>query len=65
MRPFGIFYLHFILWPFGIFVGHLVHFSHFGMLFQEKSGNPAPAAVDEGLSAESRMIGFQPTFCPT
>jgi hypothetical protein len=28
-------------WPFGIFDGHLVHFSRFGMLQQEKSGKPA------------------------
>jgi hypothetical protein len=45
----------YILWPFGIFCGHLVHFvviwyilrsfwyifPRFGMLYQEKSGNPA------------------------
>jgi hypothetical protein len=44
----GIFYEHVvyftaignILWPFGIFCGHLVYFSRFGMLCQEKSGNP-------------------------
>jgi hypothetical protein len=38
----------YILWPFGIFCGHLayllyvhlVYFSRFGMLDQEKSGNP-------------------------
>jgi hypothetical protein len=45
----------YILWPFGLclcyghlvyfvaiwyFNGHLVHFSRFGMLHQEKSGNP-------------------------
>jgi hypothetical protein len=29
------------LWPFGIFYGHLVYFSRFGILHQEKSGNPA------------------------
>jgi hypothetical protein len=28
-------------WPFGIFYGHLVYFSRFGKLQQEKSGNPA------------------------
>jgi hypothetical protein len=33
LLPFGIP----ILWPFGIFCGH---FSRFGMLYQEKSGNP-------------------------
>jgi hypothetical protein len=27
------------LWSFGIFCGHLLYFSRFGMLFQEKSGN--------------------------
>jgi hypothetical protein len=30
-----------MLWPLGIFVGHLVYFSRFGILQQEKSGNPA------------------------
>jgi hypothetical protein len=30
-----------ILWPFGIFYPVLVHFTRFGMLYQEKSGNPA------------------------
>jgi hypothetical protein len=31
-----------ILWPFGIFFGHLEYiFPRFGMLYQEKSGNPA------------------------
>jgi hypothetical protein len=29
-----------ILWPFGIFYGHLVHFFGFGIMYQEKSGNP-------------------------
>jgi hypothetical protein len=29
-----------ILWPFGIFCGHLVYFPRFGMLYLEKSGNP-------------------------
>jgi hypothetical protein len=28
------------LWPFGKVRGHLVQSSHFGMLNQEKSGNP-------------------------
>jgi hypothetical protein len=28
-----------ILRPFGIFYGHLVYFSRFGILHQEKSGN--------------------------
>jgi hypothetical protein len=30
-----------ILWPFGISSLVLVHFTNFGMLYQEKSGNPA------------------------
>jgi hypothetical protein len=29
-----------ILWPFGIFCGHLVIYPHFGIFYQEKSGNP-------------------------
>jgi hypothetical protein len=28
------------LWPFGTFCVHLVHFSGFGIMYQEKSGNP-------------------------
>jgi hypothetical protein len=42
----GLFYfaIWYILWPFGIFYGYLVYFSHFGRLFQEKSGNPGCAA---------------------
>jgi hypothetical protein len=31
----------YILWPFGIFFGHLVYFSRFGKSQQGKSGNPA------------------------
>jgi hypothetical protein len=30
-----------ILWPFAVPCGNLVHFSSFGMLYREKSGNPA------------------------
>jgi hypothetical protein len=30
----------YILWPFGTVCGHLVNFLGFGMLYQEKSGNP-------------------------
>jgi hypothetical protein len=29
-----------ILWPFGVFCGNLVYFPRFGILVQEKSGNP-------------------------
>jgi hypothetical protein len=28
------------LWPLGTFSIHLVHFSGFGIMYQEKSGNP-------------------------
>jgi hypothetical protein len=31
-----------MLWPFGLFYGHLLYFSSFGMFYQEKSGNPVP-----------------------
>jgi hypothetical protein len=58
MEDVGIFHDHLVLflaichisWPFGIFYGHLVYFSQFGMLFQEKSGNPP------------LVEGFVPTF---
>jgi hypothetical protein len=48
MEEVGIFYGHlvystaiwYILWPFGIFYGYFVCFSRFGMLYQEKFGNP-------------------------
>jgi hypothetical protein len=30
----------YILWPLGTFHGYLIHFFRFGMLYQEKSGNP-------------------------
>jgi hypothetical protein len=38
----------FILRPFGIFCGYLVYFPHFGMLHQEKSGNPASDMMRRG-----------------
>jgi hypothetical protein len=48
MEKLGIFYGHLvyftaignILWPFSIFCGNLVYFPRFGILDQEKSGNP-------------------------
>jgi hypothetical protein len=50
MEDVGIFYGHlvnfmffcYILWTFGIVGGNLPIFSRFGILYQEKSGNPAP-----------------------
>jgi hypothetical protein len=49
MEDVGIFYGHlvfftvfcYILWAFGIVRGNFVYFPHFGILYQEKSGNPA------------------------
>jgi hypothetical protein len=32
--------LWYILRPLGIFSGYLLYFYHFGMLYQENSGNP-------------------------
>jgi ABC-type dipeptide/oligopeptide/nickel transport system permease component len=48
MEDVGTFYGHsvnsptfwYILWLFYLFCGHLVYFPRFGMLYQEKSGNP-------------------------
>jgi hypothetical protein len=34
----------FILWQLFIFLSHLLNFPHFGVLYQEKSGNPAAYA---------------------
>jgi hypothetical protein len=49
MEVVGTFYGHlvhftvfcYILWTFGIVRGNLVYFSRLGILYQEKSGNPA------------------------
>jgi hypothetical protein len=49
MEDVGIFYVHlvqvmvffYILWIFGIVCGNVVYFSRFGILYREKSGNPA------------------------
>jgi hypothetical protein len=65
--PFGIFYGHlvyfmavwYILWPFGIFYGHLVYFPHFGLLYQEKSGNPV-LIVHQTLETNSRKQPVMP-----
>jgi hypothetical protein len=51
---FGIFYgdlgyfmtIWYILYSFGTFCIHLVHFSGFGIMHQEKSGNPASLGLN-------------------
>jgi hypothetical protein len=51
MEDVGILYGHlvhfkvfcYILWTLGIVRGNFVYFSLFGILYEEKSGNPAPA----------------------
>jgi hypothetical protein len=48
MEDVGMFHGHlvhftvfcYILWTFGLNRGNLVYFSRFGVLYQEKSGNP-------------------------
>jgi hypothetical protein len=53
MEDVGVFYGHlvhftvfcYILWTLGIVRGNLVHFSRFGILHQEKSGNPDGTAL--------------------
>jgi hypothetical protein len=37
----------FIFWSFGLFFGHLVYFSGFGTLHQEKSGKPGSAMFQD------------------
>jgi hypothetical protein len=37
----------YILWTFGIVHGNLVYFSRLGILYQEKSGNPARKQCDQ------------------
>jgi hypothetical protein len=79
MENLGILYDHFVyftaienmLWSFGIFCGHLVHFPRFGILYQEKSGNPvwrcgvvvivsANRTEDRGLESRQglRLLGL-------
>jgi hypothetical protein len=42
-------FVMYMLWTFDILRGNLVYFSRFGILYQEKSGNPAghPARANE------------------
>jgi hypothetical protein len=44
--------------PFGIFYGTLVYFSHFGMLPQEKSGNPASGGDGDLNNLWGRLAYF-------
>jgi hypothetical protein len=44
-----------ILWQFGIFYGYSVYFSPFGMLCQEKSGNPAIKPCGRGANNVHRI----------
>jgi hypothetical protein len=56
-----------ILLPFGIFCGNLVHFyghlvyfcSRFGMLYKEKSGNPAPNSITLAARQNELSPGFR------
>jgi hypothetical protein len=56
MEDVGIFYGHlahftvfcYILWTFDIVRGNSVYFSRFGILHQEKSGNPGPGTKSAG-----------------
>jgi hypothetical protein len=43
--PFGIFYGHLVY-----FVVFLVYFSHFGILYEEKSGNPGENQPTSGIN---------------
>jgi hypothetical protein len=66
---FGVFYGHLIhvciLWTFGTHCGNLVHFSRFGMLYREQSGNPV-SVFELGFlrrSNEGNLLkGFRKSF---
>jgi hypothetical protein len=48
-----------VLWPFGTFCFNLVHFSGFGIVYQEKSGNPG--LVVSSPPAEQWVVRSNPT----
>jgi hypothetical protein len=50
-----------VLLPFGIYVGHFDIFSHFGILYQEKSGNPGLFFQPESLLISFFCFFFQKT----
>jgi hypothetical protein len=45
-----------ILWPFGTFNVHLVHFSGFGIMYVEKSGNPAPKNLSTNYKSMMKWL---------
>jgi hypothetical protein len=56
-----------ILWRLGIFYDHLVHFVSFGIMYQEKSGNPDLVSLfsthifcgaEEGQSSSRKEAAF-------
>jgi hypothetical protein len=66
MEGVGIFYGHLAYFPeiwhtswlFGIFYPILVHFTRFGMLYQEKSGNPGsnPFSRKKSVEIKARLL---------
>jgi hypothetical protein len=68
MEDVGIFYGHlvhfmvfcYILWTFGIVCGNFIYFSPFGILYQEKSGNPGQKRDQPVLFfiAKKELAGF-------
>jgi hypothetical protein len=68
MEDVGVFYAHFVdftaichvLLPFGMFYGYLVHtFSRFGILYQEKYGNPGDLIGKQELLPILRLLNLQ------
>jgi hypothetical protein len=53
-----------ILWPFGIVSGDLVCFPRFGILHQEKSGNPGPAAEESPATFKSASKTLVSYYAP-
>jgi hypothetical protein len=48
----------YILWIFGIVFGNLLHFSRFGILYQEKSGNPG-RLINSGGEKSKQFLGSE------
>jgi hypothetical protein len=49
LRPFGLLCGHLVL-----FYGYWVHFSRFGMFYQEKSGNPVQATHERDTTGPNK-----------